>query len=1051
MGFGSKRGGTKVPGLKLKPHNPPQVPTVQSLQITKKKGKEKEKRHENYLKEEDDDEDSRALLESIRNDKPPLIGLVISFSGIHDPVKSQAVEYAEKLGAKVEKALTLDVTHLICENSGSQKYNVALQHGIKIMLPLWLETLYSSFTEGEEIEFEDITKRYTMKPLHNLKLSITGRTPSRTPFIRLAEDNGASISMDLDSACSHLVVFSRVNAGEIDPEIFESEKVQAAFKAKTIKVVWQEWLEDSVAKGGCLPEDAYLVREGFPRPGCSTDKNSKETPAKKQVDENGSYINHVDEVETAVTRKSQKSGNQNAILASIILQEDIPLCNPKSERRLKPIKSSTLNFLEGNDLLLPPSSLASIPNSLGKAETSLKTGLSQPSKIIELPQKFDTVSVVKRLSSIKSEKFSRNGLGSSDQAATPKLPISNPHLFEGLKISTYGCPPRYQRLIREAVVESGGQNTDIHSEADFTIVPHINPPYVPADCNPVAHSWLEQSLYNSKIIDPDQHWAARPLRLNPIAQREKYSFACCGYDEAEQEIIKRTLDKLHLKLNLCAQRSEVTHIFIGPNKSSSRARKVMKWTEKQFVDIEWLIGKCNGHRISRSNPPDNSIGEVGVFRQVCDNLPVEDISHLESPPLLGCVIYLTKRAQFDENSRYLTNCRKLGAKVVERLTDSVTHLVHVSERVNDLSREVKIARTKKIRIVHPKWLTECSRRSARADEETFLPTYKPGRALEYTAFQDLANVTILGEDIGQEDTILTVQVGEKLNRSSLGDQSIPNLNNESVWQSTPRTAEPFKKNTLDPDKSTHSNENIMKTNAIEEGTPELMKWTDTPDRPPRFDHFTSSHSHGQEAASSSPSQKMIPGVDTQIGGFMQILQSRNQHPETSSKKSKDYDGRRVRKRSLGQDSRSTSICVSSKGCSASDGQKTSSIGNRLNRTFSDFSLESAPDSQIDLDENVEESMRVTWEDPAAKREILKAINDPSSRTTKKLADRRKHREQLAGELIAGIKSTPRENKLEKNVDEPSVREVSLAYGSQTLPEIEPPPLKRRKPVLVELD
>ena len=38
--------------------------------------------------------------------------------------QSQTIAYAEKLGARIEKALTKDVTHLICDKPGSEKYNV---------------------------------------------------------------------------------------------------------------------------------------------------------------------------------------------------------------------------------------------------------------------------------------------------------------------------------------------------------------------------------------------------------------------------------------------------------------------------------------------------------------------------------------------------------------------------------------------------------------------------------------------------------------------------------------------------------------------------------------------------------------------------------------------------------------------------------------------------------------------------------------------------------------------------------------------------------------
>ncbi|EFP87097.1 uncharacterized protein PGTG_13316 [Puccinia graminis f. sp. tritici CRL 75-36-700-3] len=80
--------------------------------------------------------------------------------------------------------------------------------------------------------------------LHNLKLAITGRAfSSWTPFIKLAEDNGATILTEFKIYCLHLIFLSLVPPNETDPATFQIEKVQAAWKAKNIKVVWQEWLE----------------------------------------------------------------------------------------------------------------------------------------------------------------------------------------------------------------------------------------------------------------------------------------------------------------------------------------------------------------------------------------------------------------------------------------------------------------------------------------------------------------------------------------------------------------------------------------------------------------------------------------------------------------------------------------------------------------------------------------------------------------------------------------------------------------------------------------
>lgn len=99
---------------------------------------------------------------------------------------------------------------------------------------------------------------------------------------------------------------------------------------------------------------------------------------------------------------------------------------------------------------------------------------------------------------------------------------------------------------------------------------------------------------------------------------------------------------MNMKFIECPRRSEVTHLFIGPNKTSARVQKVQNWSEKDLVDFEWLISLGRGERIT-SRKPDNLDESL--------RLPVGTLDHqgqstpLDVPqPLINCVIYMTKKA-----------------------------------------------------------------------------------------------------------------------------------------------------------------------------------------------------------------------------------------------------------------------------------------------------------------------------------------------------------------------------------------------------------------------
>jgi hypothetical protein len=145
---------------------------------------------------------------------------------------------------------------------------------------------------------------------------------------------------------------------------------------------------------------------------------------------------------------------------------------------------------------------------------------------------------------------------------------------------------------------------------------------------------------------------------------------------------------------------------------------------------------------------------------------------------------------------------------------------------------------------------------------------------------------------------------------------------------------------------------------------------------PASSHFAPSP-RSNAHPTSSPSCQPSPGVETQLGGFLEILQQRNRLVDLSDK-AKEKEGRRGKKRGL-EDSTRTS--GNNQG---EDSHSSAAVNNGLKRTMSEFSHSSTTASQLGgfLERNqFEESMDVTWEDPAAKREILKAINDPTSKTS----------------------------------------------------------------------
>lgn len=329
-----------------------------------------------------------------------------------------------------------------------------------------------------QIRIFQITNRYTMKALHNLKFSLTGNTPHtptpRTPFIQLAEDNGAAIAIDLDSSCTHLIVLAPPSSTQVDSSIFDSEKLQAARKADpVIKIVWQEWLEDSVDRGGCLPESTYLVREGVSRPGRLCSRAGSASRA-CEVENDTSQSFRVNQLENAITKKITRTSSQTAMLASIISERDLPPRGTLSRVRSMtsqlptPDVEQDLPDLDFHDShrsgIMPP------PASRNPGSAAPLTTLLDQSKSV------NRVSLVKKLSSVRSSKFDSPSTQLSSQPSSglaSRTDWNGPDLFRNLTISIAGCTPNHRRIVTQAVTECGARVISAHVQADYTIVPHI--------------------------------------------------------------------------------------------------------------------------------------------------------------------------------------------------------------------------------------------------------------------------------------------------------------------------------------------------------------------------------------------------------------------------------------------------------------------------------------------------------------------------------------------------------------------------------------------------
>ena len=126
----------------------------------------------------------------------PLAGLVICVTGI-DQRRDEISRFAQTMGARHERDLVEDVTHLIANQPGSLKYRCAVKLGMKVVEVGWIDAVRQLWIDAKPVDLETITEEYSMKPLHGFKIALTGFGEDSESASRI---RGVMIALDPDVA-----------------------------------------------------------------------------------------------------------------------------------------------------------------------------------------------------------------------------------------------------------------------------------------------------------------------------------------------------------------------------------------------------------------------------------------------------------------------------------------------------------------------------------------------------------------------------------------------------------------------------------------------------------------------------------------------------------------------------------------------------------------------------------------------------------------------------------------------------------------------------------
>ncbi|KAJ3412381.1 DNA topoisomerase 2-binding protein 1 [Chytridiales sp. JEL 0842] len=515
----------------------------------------------------------------------PLVGLFVCVTGLTGSDRTTVQDHIVKLGGTFCPHFTRDVTHLVSEGVGSEKYRVAAELGVPIISKDWINECYKY--RHEKIDARKLAERYAVKPFSGLHIFITGFcSETREEIEHTTKSLGGLFNSNLSKDCTHLVA-----------EAPSGAKYDFA-KKHGIKVVSLDWFRKCAMSGApaiVFHDDDLLPSELSPVPEPANPKEefirskstampeaTKEESSRFVPDDCGDSDTTDDEIfgkpakvaklqptsrQTGTTTTPKKVGNDCMTLPDDHRLRRPPLLETTQNGHLN--KVSTQNTLQK----MPPLSARrkSVHPRMSQRITSRKT--IDPNLL-----QFE----------VNGDHYQK----SSESSISPQLGI-----FQGRTFSYKGFNSEEIALLKDQLTYNGGRvMAPLDTESsDFIVVPFIGYAQHDNSDRVVTNCWVEQCLQDLEFHDPDSHFFFRPMCCQlPIPGFEKYVIGISGFEGLRREHVR------NMAIALVKDENDTT---------SAKIVKARQWNIP-IVGAEWLFEhvKRNTDTTSELKSSNNTTG-----------------------------------------------------------------------------------------------------------------------------------------------------------------------------------------------------------------------------------------------------------------------------------------------------------------------------------------------------------------------------------------------------------------------------------------------------------
>ncbi|KAI3654985.1 hypothetical protein MP228_000365 [Amoeboaphelidium protococcarum] len=625
----------------------------------------------------------------------PFDGLMICVTGISETDRNNIEHLVVGNGGQFSKNLTLQCTHLVSADPKSKKHLSAVEHGISVVSPQWIQASLSAGGRLLESDYPPSDSESDDKVFSGLKfLLMPGFTKMQIDALTsIVIQCGGFISNDFRQSADYVLCSQK----EIDQSHLKWQSGEAVHYTFVVQCQKQNIL---------LNPAMFRVKV--------VDSNSQNVDVQQQsaiVVENSRSNNHYNsslilkkKPVTSVQELSQLFGMGDGTSS----QQSIQSSRVNSSQRQSVGSQSGFKDLKSALRLQRVNSFSKVSEE--------KTESSQSQAKI-----FDGLSFTVEGFTEKQQHVLRKAIESSGGNISESADyLVCPYTYSARKDCSQQAPTTVTELWIEACIDSQ-QLLPSHSFPLYTLL-SISVPLSELKDIQISISGFD-GLKRVHLIKLIKHLGAQ---ANEKFSKNVHYLLCAQKDGIKYEkalewnipvvdevwliniantgIVQHQSNSLDSQFKPAFSSAELKHQPISiPSKSDRKNRAEYEIREPVQEDIDVVYSQNISHQGMEDSKPDLAVETSQNSNQV----------------LSGVLVSISSKLIYQE-SLIKDLCRQLGAQYLgQGFSPVCTHFIHQSSRRNETFKDFKLALKQGKFIVSPLWLQECLQRKQRVKESSF--------------------------------------------------------------------------------------------------------------------------------------------------------------------------------------------------------------------------------------------------------------------------------------------------------------------------------------------